>query len=243
MTYRQPDAPPPVDDAEARLARLAEEGRRRQTDLALRESRDRALSMQLAQSPSTHMFRARFQEKHRGAAAVVFGGSTLALVVATFALASSVGRLPPWELVMCVSVFGWIVGYPIWAVVRWVLVRGDADRVRAWHHRLPFPFPSFVPALSVSGFIRKNTLVARFEAAPAFDENLVRGLLGFTSVPQAPLTLEDRELRIEGDTGSGVGHWTRELVDKVLLPLHAAHGIEEVDLRVDVVSYEDLPSE
>lgn len=242
MTYRQPDAPPPVDDAEARLARLAEEGRRRQTGLALRESRDRALSTQLAQSPSTHMFRARFQEKHRGATAAVFGTTTLAFVAASFVLGSGAGEIA-WGIVMSVSVFGWLVGYPIWAAVRWLLVRRDADRVRAWHHGLPFPFPSFVPALSVSGFIRKNTLVARFEAAPAFDATLVRGLLGFTSAPQAPLTIEDRELRIEGDTGSGVGHWTREMVDKVLLPLHAAHGIEEVELRVDVVAYEDLPSE
>ena len=51
--------------------------------LELRESRDRALSTQLAQSPSTHMFRARFQEKHRGAAAVVFGGSTALLCTFT----------------------------------------------------------------------------------------------------------------------------------------------------------------
>jgi hypothetical protein len=242
VTYRQPDAPPPVDDAEARLARLAEEGRLRQTGLALRESRDRALSTQLAQTPSTRMFRARFQEKHRGAAAVVFGSSTLAFVVASFVLGSGASEIA-WSIVVSVSVLGWMVGYPIWMVVRWFLVRRDADRVRAWHHGLPFRFPSFVPAISVSGLIRKNTLVARFEAAPAFDTNLVRGLLGFTSAPQAPLTIEDRELRIEGDGGAGVGPWTRELVDKVLLPLHAAHGIEEVDLRVDVVSYESLSSD
>ncbi len=242
MTYRQPDAPQPVDDAEARLARLAEEGRLRQTGLALRESRDRAQMAELAQSPSTRMFRARFEEKHRGAAAAVFGSTTLAFVVASFVLGSGVGEIA-WAVTMSVSVLGWLSGLPMWLVLRWFLVRRDAERVRRWHDALPFPFPSFVPILSSTGFIRQGTLVARFEATPIFDPSLVRGLLGFTSTPQAPLTLEDRELRIESDAWSRMGHWTREMVDKVLLPLHAAHGIEAVDLRVDLVAAEDLPSE
>lgn len=110
-----------------------------------------------------------------------------------------------------------------------------AAAVRAWHAALPFPFPTFIDRLSSPHPLTAGRLVATFApGTPPAAQELVQGMIGLTGHPATRVTVAADALILDHGPGDPeLGRWVRDLVERVLLPVHAAHPLARVELRVN----------
>lgn len=237
MPYREPDESSALaKSAAADLARLADVGRLHKLARDEAQAHADASIEALARTPSSSMFRTRFEPSPFRLYAGLILGFSLGFSILSLALAGSGGEIA-WGILMSITTFSWVVGAPIGWVAQLVRKRAHARRVLVWHADLPFAFPTFVSVLASKGVLIEGAL--RITLDPQSDvvtDSVVTGLLGLTSLPNVAVVVEGRTITIgPGVRDPALGTWAREVVEKVVLPIHAAHAIAEVELTATVL--------
>lgn len=115
--------------------------------------------------------------------------------------------------------------------------RRDAAMFVAWSQSLPFPFARFVETLSLDHTLSDVRVIVRF-VRDVPDATTLDGLVGnLERSKHTQLVRGERacaffasSLTDGEDAPNDVAAFLRELAQKVLLPLHAVHEIERVEL-------------
>lgn len=244
MPYREND-PKAGEEAENRAAleRLAAAGLAKKAKLAADveaaqlEERTRATSARFRARAWTSPRKLRFTgfwEVVCGGVGVVSGLVTL-ITSRDLANAIAVGIIA--FILANVSALMAMPVVVVYVIHSAIWKRRDAVAFVAWSSSLPFPFARFVETLSLDHTLSDIRVIVRF-AREVPDATVLDGLVGNLDKPdRAKVVRGERACAFfassfnDGDDPpNDVAAFLRELVAKVLLPLHAVHEIERVEL-------------
>ena len=125
----------------------------------------------------------------------------------------------------------------LYAIHSAIWKRRDAVTFATWASSLPFPFARFVETLSLDHSLSDVRVIVRF-VRDAPDRTVLEGLVGNLDKPdRMKVVIGDRACAFfasslsDGDEPpNDVAALLRELVAKVLLPLHAVHEVDRAEL-------------
>ena len=243
------EEPAQVNDADARLAGLAREGRERQAAaLAASEAEERRAALRERREAERlgrgNVARALL-DSPRGPSVPILRIAMTGVVAGTalLILPESLGlRGAAWNTLGLVLLMGSIAGF---FGGRWVLGHGYARREAAWLGALPFPVRGYFRVLGETPAEERRVQV-RFEfrdAAPA--REVLEGMVGRVSYPATARLAGGRDLRWTAEsapirtpmvddvdpTNLQVLSWMRGMIDEVLLPLYEACPLRGVEFH------------
>ena len=244
MTYREPDpqrSREVREDEENReaLERLAAAGMRRREALALQHEAARAAER--ARTAPARFRRRAWRSERKLLFVPVWELTCLASGLVAGVVELILRRDPGDAIGLAIIVFilanaSILAALPVmlvYAIYAAIWRRLDARALLAWRDALPFPLERFTETLSLDRDLDELRVLVRF-SADAPDAAIVEGLLGNLASPDGLKLVSGprghaiyRSGLVEGDSPpNGLVVHLRELVEKVLLPLHAVHAIE-----------------
>jgi len=245
MPYREND-PKAGEEAENRAAleRLAAAGLAKKAKLAAEaqsaqlEARTRATSDRFRARAWSSSRKGRFVGFWLAACAAVAFVWTIGALVVTRDLAVAIANGILAFIVANMSALTAIPVMILYAIHSSIWKRRDAVAFAAWPTSLPFPFARFVETLSLDHSLKDVRVIVRF-ARDVPDTTTLDGLTGNLDKPGRTKVIRGERACAfvassfdDGDDEppNDVAVFLRELVAKVLLPLHAVHEIERAEL-------------
>jgi hypothetical protein len=244
MPYREND-PKAGEEAENRAAleRLAAVGLAKKTQLAAdRQSeqlaaRTRATSTQFRKRAWASPRKLRFTGFWLAACGFVAFGAALVTLVTSRDLAEAIAYGIVAFILANVSAITAIPIMILYAIHAAIWRRRDATTFVAWNTSLPFPFARFVETLSLDHSLNDVRVVVRF-VRDVPEASVLDGLVGNLAMPDHVKVVRGERacaffassLSDGEEPPNDVAAFVRELVAKVLLPLHAVHEIERTAL-------------
>jgi len=222
-----------ADDSRAQLARLAEAGRRRQT-AGEEDLRANALAEQQRKVPARFHVRA-LRSRRVQPFAVAWGLLLLAVAILSATVGGGTG----------LGLVAWVFVCFLWPLIpgsHWILMRilrvQDATHALTWQRSLPFLMRSYLETLSLDHDLRHLRIRIAFESERP-DAAMIEGLLGHIDPPGERLSKVVtgdsksaivRDISEDGGVPNHVTEWVHDVVERVLLPVHAAYPIAWAEL-------------